>query len=117
MTSYTMINFVHCGQSFAKDVGIYELTTDEIQASVDRCRAVDDSEELADSDLYEDYDELIYNHMLDVEELLSGIALEHVYIADKDDYLFFVGADYHFAHVVGSIVAVQHGKGHLPSSL
>jgi hypothetical protein len=113
-----LIAFDNCGQSFDRDVGIYEVSREELVESIERCRSVDTVDELWEIIDGEEYDVHVYSNLSVFEDWLTHNREDvYLYLKHDDDWLMYFGPDQHFATVVGSIVAVQYGKGHLPDEI
>lgn len=117
-----LIQYNDCGQSFAKDVGVYEITRDELKTSAAKCHKYDVDDDRFESIDYQAFDHLVFDNLALVDDLLTWDIYGAYCLLTKnasDASLFYVGPDDHYGAVVGAIMAHQRDpkKNPLPYTL
>ena len=108
-----LINYARCGQSYAKDVSETDVSREDLLASVARCRAASDIEDVDMNPL----DNRIYFNLKLVEDLLSYDRDDIYCLLSGEVGLFFLGPKEMYAKVVGAIKAQQRYGFSLPETL
>lgn len=109
-----LITFEHNGQAFDRDVGIYDLTREDLEASIKRCKSVESVDVLWELVDGEEYDAAVYEFLKLFEDWLTHDRDDvYLYFTGDNNWLVYFGPDEHFGAVVGSIMALRYGKGDL----